>query len=186
MGLWCANRNAHMEVNMSNKVADLLVTGEGRLRYPWWQMQPGDHFDATTLSPLQMNGLRNTLSAAIAGIRKRTGMDFMQRSISERTIRVFRIDGHVFGLGGVSRSLAYSGEDPLNLTTAQAGATLRFVVETEAEMNYMVDAAKRSADFSAQDRKRRRWEPTRIDIKPDLEAMTLWIYVVEARDVQGD
>lgn len=171
---------------MSNKVADLLATGEDRLRYPWWQMQAGDYFDVNALATLQMEGLRRTLSAAIAGMRKRTGMDFMQRTIGEKTIRVFRIDGHAFGLGGVSRSLAYSGEDPLNLTNAHAGATLRLVVETETEMNYMVDAAKRSADFSAQDRKRRSLPPTSIDIKPDLETMTLWVRVREVENGQKD
>ena len=171
---------------MSSKVADLLATGEGRLRYPWWQMQAGDYFDVTALATLQMDGLRRTLSAAIAGMRKRTGMDFMQRTIGEKTIRVFRTDGHVFGLGGVSRSLAYSGEDPLNLATAKVGAVLRFVVETEAEMNYMVDAAKRSAEYSAHDRKRRNWDATSIDIKPDLETMTLWVRVKGAENGQED
>lgn len=164
---------------MGEKVADLRVTGEGRLRYPWWQMQAGDWFDVTVQADPQMDGLRNTLSSAIAGIRKRTGMHFMQRTIEDKTIRVFRIDGHTFGLSGMSRTLSYTGDDPLGLATAKNGVVKQYRVETEAEMNYMIEAAKRSKAVGEAEAIRRQWPPIRIDIKPDREAMVLRVHVVQ-------
>jgi hypothetical protein len=164
---------------MGEKVADLRVTGEGRLRYPWWQMQAGDWFDVTVQADPQMQGLRNALSSAIAGMRKRTGMNFMQRTIEDKTIRVFRIDGHTFGLSGTSRTLSYTGDDPLGLATAKNGVVKKYRVDTEAEMEYMIEAAKRSKAVGEAEAIRRHWAPIRIDINPDREAMVLWVRVVQ-------
>lgn len=168
---------------MGELVATIQLDGM-RKRWPWWQMQAGDHFDVVARAEFEADAIRGTLSASASAFAKRTGMKFMQRRIEPCRIRVYRIDGYDFG-NGMPNVAAYVGSDPLKLAGMIAGAARLLRFGSDGEFEFTMNAIDVSVKY-AMARSKELHRNVRYAVTTDKGAGTIIIKCEEAGNGQAD